>query len=150
MLTFLFILLYSSGSFAGTGLNRLLSDRLLHSANALKSYPLSAFGSAVEWHGYGFYETVENFKYNFVDISYVRMLFDYGVAMSVIIIGLYTLALKDAYRQKDCITAFVIVAVLLWAFVEPYIFSVSRNIFIILFARYFDSVKVPFLKSSRR
>jgi len=148
-LAFLLVLIYSDGSAVGIKLNGLLSDRLLHSANALDSYPVTAFGTAVEWHGYGFYETIENFKYNFVDISYIRMIFDYGVVASVVIIAAYTLLLKDLCSKKDYTAAFVVVAVLIWSFIEPYIFSIARNIFIVLFARYLERAKLPFSKSNR-
>lgn len=136
---FIAIALYSSGTGLGSKLNSILSDRLLYSSNAIKNYPISLFGTKVEWFGwggFGFTELPENFNYNFVDISFVRMLFDYGIIMSVVIIAGYTLLLKDLCKKGDYVTVFLIVTVLLWSFVEPYIFSLSRNIFVLLFVPY--------------
>ncbi len=133
--------LYKQDTAIGQKLNSVLSDRLMYSSNAIENYPVEPFGAAVEWFGwggFGFTETPEDFNYNYVDMSYIRMLFDYGILFSIVIIGAYTLLLKDLCKKREYVTAFIIVVVLLWSFVEPYIFSLARNLFVMMFIPYLE------------
>ncbi len=139
ILAFALILIYNSNNGVGDKLNSILSDRLLYASNALENYPVRFFGAEVEWVGWGslnFIDDGAEFVYNYVDISYIRMLFDYGIVASLLILLLYVLLVRDLYNNKNYVTLFIILVVLIWSFVEPYIFSINRNIFVLLFVPY--------------
>ncbi len=139
------VALYKNGSGLGTTLNGLLSDRLLYSSNAFVNYPLLPFGTEVEWQGWGgvgYLRPYAEVEYNFVDISYIRILFDYGVVGSIAILIGYCKTIRDYALKKDAITILVIVVMLLWCFVEPFIFNIGKNVFVIFLAQYMDCCKV--------
>lgn len=117
-------------------INKLLSDRLMYAKKALESYPVTLFGSGIEWYGWGGFghtELPQGFEYNFVDISYIRVLFDFGIIGSIVIIAGYTRLL---YKQKDRDIIAVLIFVLIWAFIEPVLAVTARNVFLLLLARF--------------
>ena len=141
-----FVFMYKSDNGLANFLNGLLSDRLLYGSNAFMSYPLTPFGTFVEWQGWGgigyLQEYPTDFVYNFVDISYIRILFDYGIIGSVVILFGYSRALQRYVDKNDFVMATILILVLLWCFVEPVVFSIGRNIFVICLARYMDGCKI--------
>jgi hypothetical protein len=85
------------------------------------------------WGGYGYNNTLSNtvkYEYNFVDSSYPRILLDYGVILSMVILCGYSFLLIYFIKQKDLIMFFVFMIILVWSLIEPSIASLPRNIFI--------------------
>jgi hypothetical protein len=152
ILTVVFILLYKNGTGIGNALNGLLSDRLKHGTNALANYPVRLFGTYAEWVGFGGHGYVDtdvtNFVYNFVDMSFLRMLIDFGAVVTAIVVAGYTKLMYDTVLKKDTVVMIVMTVVLLWVFIEPYAFNVGRNVFIIYMAQYlnYGALKLKFLK----
>ena len=140
------VLLYRANNGLAVMINGLLSDRLLHSSNALYSYPLLPFGTFVEWQGFGgvgYAEVApENFVYNFVDISYIRGLFDYGIiAMIAIMLG-YGFKVKKEAEKKNVVMVLALLVMLLWCFVEPFIFVIGKNVMVVCLAKYMGNFKI--------
>ena len=134
---------YISGNNKSYRINQILSNRIKYSSEAIVKYGLEPFGEDIEWYGwgkYGYSKDVDykNFKYNFVDSSYSRILFDYGYIAAAIIICLYTILLYDLYKKKKYNYIFIITIILLWSFLDPIIFNIGQNPFILLFANYFN------------
>lgn len=142
------VLMYKSNIGIANSLNGLLSDRLLYSSKAFISYPMTPFGTFVEWQGWGglgyIHHYTEDFVYNFVDISYIRMLFDYGIIGSVAILFGYSKAIKRYTDANDFVMFTLLAIVLLWCFVEPFIFNIGKNVFVICLARYMTCCQIGF------
>ena len=80
-------------------LNNLFSMRLFLGKNAIDTYDIHLFGTTgVKFIGYG--GTTESvYSYNFVDSSYIQMLFYYGVVPVVLLVLIYVIASKRIYKQ---------------------------------------------------
>lgn len=116
-----------------TDMDIALNKRVKWSHNAFMIYPITAFGNNIEWVGNGGqgYIDLENNEYNYVDSSYIRIIFDYGVIGMISILYMYIKSLNKHINEKNYYLYIVLVFILIWSFIEPYIFSVGRNIFII-------------------
>ena len=140
------VLLHRSGSNLGEVLNNVLSGRLIYSSDAFTNYPLTAFGTEVEWIGWGGMGYLRPYDkavlYNFVDISYIRILFDYGIIGSVAILFGYSVAIKDAVKERDLFLLTVILVMLCWCFVEPFILNLGKNIFVVCLAKYMGKCEI--------
>ena len=75
--------------------------RLFLGKNALNTYGLPLFGKAgVKFIGYG--GTTESVhSYNYVDSSYIQMLFYYGLIPVVLLVLIYVFASKKIHKQKN-------------------------------------------------
>ena len=123
--------------------NSILSNRIKYSSDATLEYGIEPFGEDIEWYGwgkYGYSKNIDykNFKYNYVDSSYSRILFDYGYITAAIIIVLYTILLYDLYKKKKYNYIFIITIILLWSFIDPIILNIGQNPFLLIFANYFN------------
>ena len=80
-------------------LNNLFSMRLFLGKNAIDTYDIHLFGTTgVKFIGYG--GTTESvYSYNYVDSSYIQMLFYYGVVPVVLLVLIYVIASKRIYKQ---------------------------------------------------
>lgn len=118
-------------------MNNILSNRIHWNYHALSEYPIKLFGSNITWYGWGghLYTEIENFKYNYVDMSYIRIIFDYGLIGTIFILYTYKKAIKHFINDK--ILLICISIILIWAFVEPIIFYIGRNLFIVLIGKAF-------------
>lgn len=134
--------LYSIGNPIGIYINKLLSGRLLYTKNAFLEYGVTPFGQPIKWDGWGGFGyadiNIVNFKYNFVDISYARILFDYGIIPSIFILVIYNIALVKNFKEKKYWSIITLFCILIWSTIEPYIFSVGKNIFILSFVSIYD------------
>lgn len=85
------------------------------------------------WGGYGYInkEKMKDFKYNYVDSSYARIVLDCGIIFTGVILLLYTIALLNYSKKGKKAECFIILVVLLWCFIEPIIIDIGRNIFVI-------------------
>lgn len=115
----------------------LLSRRIINSKNAYEKYGISPFGQEIEWKGwggYGYIKTEKNYEYNYVDNSYARIIVEYGIVFTIIVIIGYIKLLKYCVKKKNINLYIIISIILLWSFVEPCIINISRNIFVISFS----------------
>ena len=80
-------------------LNNLFSMMLFLGKNAIDTYDIHLFGTTgVKFIGYG--GTTESvYSYNYVDSSYIQMLFYYGVVPVVLLVLIYVIASKRIYKQ---------------------------------------------------
>lgn len=140
------VLMYKNNVGIAVTINQLLSDRLVHSSAALSNYPLLPFGTFVEWQGFGgvgYAEArPEDFVYNFVDISYIRGLFDFGVVPTIAIVTGYGLAIKKAAQKKELVLVVALLATVLWCFVEPFIFTIGKNIMVVCLAQFMNNCNI--------
>lgn len=142
LLSFLLVFLYSKNIAQVRQLDSMLSGRLYYSNNAINNYGITAFGEKINWNGWGGfgygYEIPQDFKYNFVDISYFSIMFDYGIITIFTIILMIMLTLKKAYKSKNKWLIFAVIFSLIEAFVEPNLLVIDKNIFILSIGICFD------------
>lgn len=138
LLTFVLVYMYSNQNVMAKEVDTMLSGRLKYTSDAFENYPVTLFGKDIKWNGWGGYGYVENnnfekMEYNYVDISYARVLFDYGIIAEILILYAYTKILSINYKQKNYWMCIILFFVLIWAFVEPYIVYMGKNIFVLTF-----------------
>ena len=133
--TNLLVILYIKNLPIATQVNHILSDRVNLTAQAYKNYDITPFGQKIEWYGNGgkgYIKQDKNFHYNYVDNSYARMLLDYGVIFTLTVLYSYIYLLQKLRMRKDYIGFSVICIVLIWAFIEPCLVNIGRNVFMLL------------------
>ena len=134
----LITVLYINKTRLGLKLDQILSGRLKYTSEAFERYQLTPFGQNIKWNGWGGHGYIEendflSSEYNFVDISYARILFDYGIITTILILYMYTKVLIENYNKKNYWMCFTLIFVLIWSFVEPYIVYIGKNIFVLTF-----------------
>lgn len=151
LLSFSLSVSYSSGNNIVKNVDHVLSGRLKYSNEALKKYEITLFGTDIKWNGWGGHGYVKNnnfslSEYNYVDISYIRILFDYGIVVTILILYAYTTILIRSYNQKKYWLCIIILYILIWSFIEPYIIYIGKNIFVLAFRNIInDGKKIRFL-----
>ena len=113
-------------------LNQFTNMRLHLGHEALKKYPVQLFGTrGVSFVGYGGKtETVMN--YDYVDSSYVQMLFTYGLVPVVLLVVLYMIQSWGLYRRKNYLLLACLALVAVNCMFEAFWVRPSYNIFIFL------------------
>lgn len=113
-------------------LNNLFSMRLHLGHEALKKYPVQPFGTrGISFVGYGGKtETVLN--YDYVDSSYVQMLFTYGLIPVVMLVCLYMVQSWTLYRRKNYLLLTCLAIVAVNCMFEAFWVRPSYNIFMFL------------------
>ena len=118
----------------------ILSGRVFYTAKAFDEHRITAFGEPIEWFGWGgkgYDSKVSNnntFEYNFVDSSYPRILFDFGIVFTIIILTGYSLLLMHYIKNNDLVMFSIIIIVLIWALIEPSIVDIQKNLLILSFS----------------
>ena len=119
-------------------LNDILSNRIKYSYKAFQEYELTLFGQNIKWYGWGgvgYDESIdlEDYTYNFVDNSYVRLIFDCGIVTTAVVIIGYTMLLVKNYKEKNYWKILIIFIILCMAELEPCLVDFNSNIFLIWF-----------------
>lgn len=120
-------------------LNDLLSGRLYYSWQGFEEHNVTLFGEKIKWFGWGGfgYKEVENFKYNYIDNSYLNIMFNYGIVNLLLSIIAYVYMIKKSIDKKDYYLIFVIMICLINAMIEPYLIYYNFNLFIFVVAQCF-------------
>lgn len=142
---YVIIILYSKNNTFAIEIDKLISNRVLFAYNAIKEYDISLFGIPIEWHGHGGIEYIggEQFAnvhsiYNYVDTSYVKSLLDYGWLFFSCILCCYVWLFIKCEKEKNYRMIYVLFIILIWSIIEPYIFGIEKNIFLIYFSVIFN------------
>ena len=121
-------------------LNNLFSMRLFLGKNALDTYGLPLFGkSGVKFIGYG--GTTESVhSYNYVDSSYIQMLFYYGLIPVVLLVLIYVFASKKVHKQKKFLFLALLSLITINCMIEAFWIRPGYNIFMFtIFANLYDT-----------
>ena len=134
----LLVIMYANNNFIANKVNRILSDRIKLTYQAYRKNDVNLFGNDIKWQGWGAFgyqeqDDGEEFIYNFVDSSYARLVLDYGIVFSCIIIWAYREILIKNYENKNYWLIFAILFILGWSFIEQYIVNIGKNVFILSF-----------------
>ena len=118
-----------------TKVNEFLSNRLILGNNAMRDFVIRYFGNPdVKFIGYGG-NTETIFSYNYVDSSYIQMLFYYGIIPVLLLVVTYFVQSIQIYRQKNFLLLSLLALITVNCMVEAFWIRPSYNIFMfILFA----------------
>lgn len=109
-------------------LNTLLNNRPALARAGFDTFALTPFGQQIEWHGGSITAGVDEI-YNYVDCSYIKVLFDYGIVFLAAILCIYTFLIVRAAREGDYWLLLACIIILIHSLTEPRIVDITFNIF---------------------
>lgn len=134
------VMIYLSSKFTWSSpmyvmLNNFFSMRLHLGHEALKKYTLQLFGiRGISFVGYGG-RTESVLSYDYVDSSYVQMLFTYGILPVLLLVCLYMMRSWTLYREKNYLLLTTLSLIAANCMFEAFWIRPSYNIFMfVLFA----------------
>ncbi len=113
-------------------INKLITGRLALGRNAFDTFEVHLFGTRnVQFIGSGG-KTESVIGYNYVDSSYVQMLFTYGIVPVVLLIIIYVVASKQQYKDGQYLLVAILSLIAFNCMIEAFWFVPTYNIFMFL------------------
>ena len=113
-------------------INKLITGRLSLGRNAFDTFEVHLFGTRnVQFVGSGG-KTESVIGYNYVDSSYVQMLFTYGIVPVVLLIIIYVVASRKQYKDGQYLLVAILSLIALNCMIEAFWFVPTYNIFMFL------------------
>ena len=113
-------------------INKLITGRLALGRNAFTTFEVHLFGTRnVQFIGSGG-KTESVIGYNYVDSSYVQMLFTYGIVPVVLLIIIYVVASKKQYKDGQYLFVAILSLIAFNCMIEAFWFVPTYNIFMFL------------------
>ena len=113
-------------------INKLITGRLALGRNAFDTFGVHLFGTRnVQFIGSGG-KTESVIGYNYVDSSYVQMLFTYGIVPVVLLIIIYVVASRKQYKDGQYLLVAILSLIALNCMIEAFWFVPTYNIFMFL------------------
>ena len=112
--------------------NKLITGRLALGRNAFDTFGVHLFGTRnVQFIGSGG-KTESVIGYNYVDSSYVQMLFTYGIVPVVLLIIIYVIASRKQYKDGQYLLVVILSLIAFNCMIEAFWFVPTYNIFMFL------------------
>ena len=112
--------------------NKLITGRLGLGRNAFDTFGVHLFGTRnVQFIGSGG-KTESVIGYNYVDSSYVQMLFTYGIVPVVLLIIIYVVASRKQYKDGQYLLVAILSLIAFNCMIEAFWFVPTYNIFMFL------------------
>ena len=131
---------FNAGNPLHQKLNSLLSGRLELGSSTFKHYDVTLFGQSIDMYGNGGYTfpwfnfTAEGaLGYNFIDSSYLNILFRFGLFVFLCTMLLFWLASISARKRQDYITLFILAILAVHCLIEHHMLDLQYNPFIFIF-----------------
>lgn len=113
-------------------INKLITGRLALGRNAFDTFGVRLFGTRnVQFIGSGG-KTESVIGYNYVDSSYVQMLFTYGIVPVVLLIIIYVVASRKQYKDGQYLLVAILSLIAFNCMIEAFWFVPTYNIFMFL------------------
>lgn len=113
-------------------INKLITGRLALGRNAFDTFGVHLFGTRnVQFIGSGG-KTESVIGYNYVDSSYVQMLFTYGIVPVVLLIIIYVVASRKQYKDGQYLLVSILSLIAFNCMIEAFWFVPTYNIFMFL------------------
>ena len=113
-------------------INKLITGRLALGRKAFDTFEVHLFGTRnVQFIGSGG-KTESVIGYNYVDSSYVQMLFTYGIVPVVLLIIIYVVASKKQYKDGQYLLVAILSLIAFNCMIEAFWFVPTYNIFMFL------------------
>lgn len=131
-ITFLSIIYHKSSTIL-LFLNQCLNGRLGYAKYIIGKHGIDLFGNYIEWHGWVDNQGADIISnYNFVDISYVKILANYGIIVFIFFVVFLSLLCYKAYINKNTCLQLVIFFICMYSVIEPRLIELHFNPFILL------------------
>ena len=112
--------------------NKLITGRLALGSNAFDTFGVHLFGTRnVQFIGSGG-KTESVIGYNYVDSSYVQMLFTYGIVPVILLIIIYVVASRKQYKDGQYLLVAILSLIAFNCMIEAFWFVPTYNIFMFL------------------
>lgn len=112
--------------------NKLITGRLALGRNAFDTFGVHLFGTRnVQFIGSGG-KTESVIGYNYVDSSYVQMLFTYGIVPVILLIIIYVVASRKQYKDGQYLLVTILSLIAFNCMIEAFWFVPTYNIFMFL------------------
>lgn len=140
VISLLFAALYDNSSAFWYTFNYLTHGRLKAASEGLLNYGISMFGNEIDWIGHNLYSLLHGLrgKYNYIDISYLQLLFQYGLVATVLILVGYLILLRKSILSKKYYFTWIIILILVHALFEPFLANLAFNPFLLLILTQFE------------
>ena len=126
-------------------LDFLFSNRLSLGKETFNNFDIKLFGQNIQMHGNGGYtqawlnySSIGKGGYNFIDSSYLSILFRYGLFVFICVIILFTLTAFFARKHRDYVTLIIIAIIAVHCMIEHHMLDLNYNPFMfILISSYY-------------
>lgn len=124
-------------------LNKALSGRLSLAQKGMENFGITIFGNKIEWIGLSLvYSGVNTAKeFNFVDIAYLNILYNYGLVTLIIILYFFCGVTKKQIEKSNTYFCCTMLIIAIHGIINPQLFQITYNIFILLFVELIISCK---------
>ncbi|MCI6165145.1 MAG: hypothetical protein MR675_08190, partial [Lachnospira sp.] len=122
--------LYNADSKIWNMLNTVLSGRLWQCKNAIMKYGFSLLGKHMEAETFSVTSIGKQNLTYFIDSGYLHFAMKYGIIVLILLIGLYTIAIWKAYKNKDYYMVCIMSVVAIFCIEDLYLIN-ALNIFTI-------------------
>lgn len=114
--------------------NSLLSGRLSLSQKGFDAYGITLFGQPIDWIASNIQTLLHGYReiYNYVDCSYLQILYEHGILSLLLILTAYAALLKKALEWGKYYLVWIILLILIHAMVEPFLINLSINPFLLV------------------
>ena len=113
-------------------INKLITGRLALGRNAFDTFGVHLFGTRnVQFIGSGG-KTESVIGYNYVDSSYVQMLFTFGIVPVVLLLIIYVVASRKQYKEGQYLLVAILSLIAFNCMIEAFWFVPTYNIFMFL------------------
>ena len=113
-------------------INKLITGRLALGRKAFDTFEVHLFGTRdVQFVGSGG-KTESVIGYNYVDSSYVQMLFTYGIVPVILLLIIYVVASRKQYKDGQYLLVAILSLIALNCMIEAFWFVPTYNIFMFL------------------
>lgn len=131
---FILTLLYGAKINLIYGINKGLSGRLYLTHKALNEYGVPLFGKHIKWLGLNsmYSGLITKAEMNFVDCSYMKIMFEYGIVGIGLLIFGYLKLFNIEEVKNDNILILVLLNINLHSFLDPQFLALPFNIFLIM------------------
>ena len=131
-------------------LNGVFTGRLALGHEAISRYGIPIFGSDVEWK-VGADIARKGSNYFYVDSSYLNNIITYGLLITVLMMGGFSLMGKKMHKEKKFVVCIVLIIMAVHGFSDPQYFSLKYNPFIVYIgAAYASTLCVPAVQETKR
>ncbi len=131
-------------------LNETLTGRLSLGREAINRYGIPLFGSDVEWK-VGADIARKGGNYFYVDSSYLNNIITYGLVITALMMGGFSLIGRKMFKEKKYVICIVLLIMAVHGFSDPQFFSLKYNPFIVYIgAAYASTICIPAVQTMRR
>lgn len=119
-----------------------LNSRLMMNVIGFEEFPITMFGNSISQAGNSVFETYKAFYY-VIDSSYIRLIIQFGVSVTLVVLGLMTVLQFRLYKIGRYFTMFAVSIFAMDCFMNYHLTNMHMNVFALLIFCTFSSKPGP-------